>query len=144
MYELAKARLRRFRSRFGGIKSFLDGYSRRERDTLGAKGERLAIRRLRREGYRVVARNYRAAGAEIDAVAMDGDTLVFVEVKTRTGSGTGRPEESVHRLKQHRIRRAAAIFARTRAMNECPMRFDVVAISRAAGRWQLEIIKDAF
>ena len=89
MYELAKARLRRFQSRFGGIKSFLDGYSRRERDTLGAKGERLAIRRLRREGYRVVARNYRAVGAEIDAVAMDGDTLVFVEVKTRTGFRNG-------------------------------------------------------
>jgi len=144
MYELAKARLRRFRSRFGGINSFLDGNSRRERETLGAKGERLAIRRLRREGYRVVARNYRAAGAEIDVVAMDGDTLVFVEVKTRTGSGAGRPEESVHGLKQHRIRRAAAIFASNRAMNERPMRFDVVAISRAAGRWQLEIIKDAF
>ena len=78
------------------------------------------------------------------SIAMDGDTLVFVEVKTRTGSGAGRPEESVHGLKQHRIRRAAAIFARNRAMNECPMRFDVVAISRPAGRWQLEIIKDAF
>ncbi len=144
MYELAKARLRRFLSRFGGINSLPDGNSRRDKETLGAQGERLAIRRLRRAGYRIVARNYRAAGAEIDVVAMDGDTLVFVEVKTRTSSGAGRPEESVHGLKQHRIRRAAAIFARNRAMNECPMRFDVVAISRPAGRWQLEIIKDAF
>jgi len=91
-----------------------------------------------------VACNFRAAGAEIDIVAVDGDTLVFVEVKTRLGTGAGRPEDSVHGLKQHRIRRAAAIFARARAMDDRPMRFDVVAVSRPEGRWRIEIIKDAF
>ncbi len=118
---------------------------RDRRAALGAKGERMAVRRLRRHGYRIVARNFRAAGAEIDAIAMDGDTLVFVEVKTRTSFGAGSPQESVHGLKQNHIRRAAAVFARSRAMEERPMRFDVVAVSRADGRrWAVEIIKDAF
>jgi putative endonuclease len=114
------------------------------RIALGAKGERLAVARLRRDGYRILARNFRAAGAEIDAIAMDGDTLVFVEVKTRTGSSAGRPEESVHGLKQNHIRRAAALYARSHAMEEQPMRFDVVAVSCPDGRWRLEVIKDAF
>jgi putative endonuclease len=122
----------------------LDGDSRRGGRALGDQGERLAIRRLRRSGYRIVDRNFRAAGAEIDVVAMDGDTLVFVEVKTRLGTGAGRPEDSVHGLKQHRIRRAAAIFARARAMDDHPIRFDVVAVSRPEGRWRIEILKDAF
>ncbi len=104
----------------------------------------MAVRRLRREGYRIVARNYRAAGAEIDAVAIDRGTLVFVEVKTRLTSSAGRPEDSVHGLKQNHIQRAAAVYARAHAMENWPMRFDVVAISRQDGRWRLEIIKDAF
>ena len=144
IYELVRSGLSRFVSRFGGIKGFLGGDFRRGGRALGDEGERLAARRLRRDGYRIVERNFRAAGAEIDVVALDGDTLVFIEVKTRLSSGAGRPEDSVHGLKQHRIRRAAAIFARTRAMEECPMRFDVVAVSRPEGRWRLEIIKDAF
>jgi putative endonuclease len=123
---------------------FTNAGPRDPRAALGAKGERLAVRRLRRDGYRIVARNFRAAGAEIDAIAWDGDTLVFVEVKTRLRFGAGSPEESVNWLKQNHIRRAAAIYARAHAMEERPMRFDVVAVSRPDGRWRLEIIKDAF
>jgi putative endonuclease len=144
IYELARAGLRRLLSRIGGIAGLFNGGTRGGTAALGAQGERLAIKRLRREGYRIVARNYRAAGAEIDVIALAGDTLVFVEVKTRLGTGAGRPEESVHALKQHRIRRAAAVFARDHAMAEHPIRFDVVAVSRPGGRWRLEIIKDAF
>ena len=123
---------------------FPDGSARDSRAALGAKGERIAVRRLRREGYRIIARNFRAAGAEIDVIAWDGDTLVFIEVKTRIRLGAGPPEESVHGLKQNHIRRAAAVYARIHAMEDRPMRFDVVAVSRPDGRWRLEIIKDAF
>jgi putative endonuclease len=144
IYELAWMPLRRLLARIGGINGIFDGDVRRGGRSLGDQGERLAARRLRRRGYRIIDRNFRAAGAEIDIVALDRDTLVFVEVKTRRGMGAGRPEDSVHGLKQHRIRRAAAIFARARAMEERPIRFDVVAVSRPAGRWQIEIIKDAF
>jgi putative endonuclease len=122
----------------------LENPPRDRRAALGAMGERMAVRRLRREGYRIVARNFRAAGAEIDAVAIDRDTLVFVEVKTRLSAAAGPPEDSVHAVKQNHIRRAAAIYARAYRMEDRPMRFDVVAISRQDGGWRLEIIKDAF
>jgi putative endonuclease len=124
--------------------TLLPGDAHDRRIALGAKGERLAVRRLRREGYRVVARNFRAGGAEIDAIAWDGDTLVFIEVKTRVSFGAGSPEESVHALKQRHIRRAAELYARAHAAEEPPMRFDVVAVSRLDGRWHVDIIKDAF
>ena len=78
---------------------------------LGPRGERAAEKYLRRDGYRIVARNFRAAGAEIDIVAMDGETLVFVEVKTRRSREAGAPEEAVDERKQKQIRRAAEIFA---------------------------------
>jgi len=137
--------LTRLLTRVGQLAGLFKGPARDGRAALGAKGERMAVRRLRREGYRMLARNFRAAGAEIDAIAMDGDTLVFVEVKTRTTCATGRPEEAVHALKQNHIRRAAAVYARAHAMEQRPIRFDVVAVSRAdGGRWRLEIIKDAF
>jgi hypothetical protein len=84
IYELATARWTRIVARLGGTKGLFDGDSRRSRIVLGAHGERLAIRRLRRDGYRIIARNFR--GAEVDVVAMDRDTLVFVEVKTRAGA----------------------------------------------------------
>jgi putative endonuclease len=128
----------------------LPGYARHDRNArdgriaLGAKGERLAVRRLRGAGYRIVTRNYRAAGAEIDVIAWDRDTLVFIEVKTRVSFGAGTPEESVHIPKQQRIRRAAALYARWHAREEPPMRFDVVAVSAQGRRWRVEIIKDAF
>src|SRR5277367_6039730 len=78
---------------------------------LGRRGERAAEKYLRRNGFRIVARNYRAAGAEIDIVAMDGDVLVFVEVKTRRSPDASAPEEAVDEHKQKQLRRAAEIFA---------------------------------
>jgi putative endonuclease len=83
----------------------------RARLPLGRRGERAAEKYLRRCGYRIVERNFRAAGAEIDIVAMDGETLVFVEVKTRRSRDAGAPEEAVDERKQKQIRRAAEIFA---------------------------------
>jgi putative endonuclease len=111
---------------------------------LGRRGERAAERHLRRCGYRIVARNFRAAGAEIDLIAMEGETLVFVEVKTRSGDGAGAPVDAVDARKQERMRRAAEVFAaRTRA-GERLMRFDVVAITSGERNMKLELLKDAF
>ncbi len=128
---------------FGRIRGLLFADTS-DRKALGARGERMAVRRLRRARYRIVARNYQAAGAEIDAIALDGDTLVFVEVKTRLSMAAGAPQESVNRSKRSHLRRAAAIYARTHRMENRPLRFDVVAVTRRQGRWQLEIVKDAF
>lgn len=111
---------------------------------LGQRGERVAARYLRRRGYRIVTRNFRAAGAEIDLVALDGPTLVFIEVKTRLAASAGAPEEAVGRRKQERLRRAAQIYGARHRAEDRPMRFDVVAISGEGRRRRVELFKDAF
>ena len=111
---------------------------------LGRRGERAAEKHLRRSGYRIVARNFRAAGAEIDLVAMDGDVLVFVEVKTRRSREAGAPEEAVDERKQKRMRRAAEIFATRYRADDITMRFDVVAIDASGERLEIELLRNAF
>src|SRR6266513_191973 len=88
----------RWRSRFSP--------SRAEHLRLGSRGEKLACRFLRRNGYKVLYRNFRGrSGGEIDIVCREKDTLVFVEVKTRTREDFGRPLDAVNRAKQQRISR---------------------------------------
>ncbi len=103
---------------------------------LGARGERIAARALRRAGYRIVARNYRGgpgrADAELDIVAWEGDTLAVIEVKTRRG-GFGRPMERVDGAKRKRIRQAARRLrgretARRRIPPGAALRIDVVEV----------------
>jgi putative endonuclease len=110
----------------------------------GRRGEQIAARHLKRWGYLILARNYRAAGAEIDLVALEDSTLVFVEVKLRSGSGFGTPVEAVDFEKRERIRRAARAFIEWRGVPDLPARFDVVALSGAGRSWRLELIRDAF
>ena len=111
---------------------------------LGRRGERAAEKHLRRNGYRIVARNFRAAGAEIDLVAIDGDTLVFVEVKTRRSRAAGAPEEAVDERKQKRMRRAAQVFATRYRADEVEMRFDIVAVDASSKRLEIELLRNAF
>ena len=82
--------------------------------------------------------------AEIDIVAMDGDVLVFVEVKTRRGREAGAPEEAVDERKQKRMRRAAEIFATRYRADDVTMRFDVVAIDASSERLEIELLRNAF
>jgi putative endonuclease len=114
------------------------------RFSFGRRSERLAARHLRWRGYKVLVRNFRAAGAEIDLVAIDGDTLVFVEVKARRGNIAGTPAAAVNEAKQKRIRRAAEIFAARYHAGNRPMRFDVVAISGDGRSRKFEIVRNAF
>jgi putative endonuclease len=111
---------------------------------LGAWGEQLAARRLKRHGYRIIARNYRAAGAEIDLIALDGDTVVFIEVKTRRNRACGDPAEAVDQRKRAQIKRAASLFLKRHRAGERAVRFDVVALSGLGPHARLEIIKGAF
>jgi putative endonuclease len=112
---------------------------------LGWRGEREAARHLRRQGMRVLSRGFRTRGGELDIVARDGDTLVFVEVKTRR---RGEPAEAVTPEKQKRLTRAAYRFLRRYRLLEpqVPCRFDVVAIVWANDRAKPEILhlKGAF
>jgi putative endonuclease len=116
----------------------------REELPLGRRGERAAEKYLKRNGYRIVARNFRAAGAEIDIVAMDGETLVFVEVKTRRSRDAGAPEEAVDERKQSRMRRAAEAFSVRYRVGEKELRFDIVAVDAAGKRMGIELLRNAF
>ena len=113
---------------------------------LGARGEAAAARYLKRRGYKIVARGDRLKPGEIDLVAVDRQTVVFVEVKTRESSAAGHPAEAVDAAKQRRLTRAALAYLKRHGLLECPARFDVVAVTWPAGqrRPTIEHIKDAF
>jgi putative endonuclease len=101
------------------------------RQHLGRIGEDLALAHLERLGYDLVTRNHRTRWGEIDLVVHDADTLVFVEVKTRRASGTGRgPWEALHARKQAQVRRmAAAYLAEVRERPRATeLRFDAVGV----------------
>jgi putative endonuclease len=113
---------------------------------LGVRGEKLACRYLKRNGYKILFRNFRGrTGGEIDVVCRDNDTLVFVEVKTRTREDFGRPFEAVNREKQRRISRGALAWLRMLDDPDILFRFDVVEVIVAKGvKPRLELIKNAF
>jgi len=117
-----------------------------ERQELGKSGENLAIRELTAQGYAIVAQRYRSRLGEIDIIARDGDTLVFVEVRRKSGDGCGTAAESVTPAKQRRvIRMAVDYLARNGLYDKCPVRFDVVAIDDGSdGVSRLTLFKDAF
>jgi putative endonuclease len=111
---------------------------------LGREGERLAEQYLKQKGYKVVERNYRCAGGELDLIVLDERVVVFVEVKTRTGHGFGSPFEAVEFHKQQRMIRAAQYFLTLKKLHQRDARFDVVGISWPGGELVVEHIENAF
>ncbi len=97
--------------------------------SLGRRGEDAAARFLRRKGYRILSRSDRSRPGELDLVALDDDTLVFVEVKTRRGSNSGHPAEAVDAAKQRRLTRLAVTWLKRRGLLERRARFDVIAVT---------------
>ena len=95
---------------------------------LGAEGEAIAARYLVARGCRIVERNYRYHRNEIDIIALDGETLCFIEVKTRASLDKGHPAESVTARKRQEIIRAASGYLATRPDPWIACRFDVIAI----------------
>jgi putative endonuclease len=115
------------------------------RDDHGRLGEDLAHRYLRRRGCTIVARNYRTAGGsgEIDIVAWQGETLVFVEVKTRSTVDFGEPERAVDAQKRERLLRAAREYLRRSEVGWDRARFDIVSILLSKPV-KIDWIRDAF
>ena len=111
---------------------------------LGRAGEAAAEVLLVGKGYGVVARNYRARGGEVDLICLDGDTVVFVEVKTRGPGSLARPDQAVTAVKRGRIVRAGAAFLSERNWWERSCRFDVVAVTVRDGHHEARHLPDAF
>jgi putative endonuclease len=130
----------RWRSRFSRSKELPEHLRR------GARGEKLAAQFLRGHLYKILYRNFRdRTGGEIDIVCRDGDTLVFVEVKTRGSEEFGRPVEAVDRQKQLRISKGGLAWLRMLDNPDIVFRFDVVEVLLPnEGEPRLELIQDAF
>jgi len=114
----------------------------------GQLGEAAAAAYLEQKGYRIKERNYRCPLGELDIIAADGGEIVFIEVRTRSSTAFGTPQESIDARKQLRLRRLAAYYLNARGLAGQACRFDVVAVrldvdgqERVTG---IEVIKGAF
>ena len=106
-----------------------------DKDALGRKGEALAARHLETLGWKILARRWRSGHNDIDLVALDGDEVVFVEVKTRSGLDFGYPEEAVTAKKRREMRQAAWAFLVRQGWPARPYRLDVVSVLDG-GSWR--------
>ncbi len=113
---------------------------------LDVRGEDAAARHLRRRGCQILGRRLRTVLGEIDLVALDGRTVVFVEVKTRESAKAGDPAEAVDLAKQRRLTRLAVAYLKRHGLLDSPARFDVVAVTWPQGsrRPAIEHIKSAY
>ena len=131
----------------------------RVKDAVGRFGEEVTADRLRGAGWQILARNWRpprgsgsGVRGELDIVACDGDALVFVEVKTRSGTRFGSPAEAVRPEKVQRIRRLAALWLQAHGAEHRAggggrrrtIRFDVVSVVRGPGGLAVEHLRGAF
>jgi putative endonuclease len=114
------------------------------RRALGQRGEAMADAFVRALGWRVVARNFRCRAGEIDLVALDRDTVVFLEVRSRSGDGRGTPLESVDGRKQAQVVRVARHFLALHGWHERAARFDVVGVRFDAEPPAVEHVRGAF
>jgi putative endonuclease len=111
---------------------------------LGNKGESLAVKFLQTKGYKIISKNYKTSIGEIDIIAQDGETVVFIEVKTRANDSFGCPFEAVHRRKRRKLRDLALLYLK-KLGKELPVRFDVLSIMYTENSIkEIEHIKDAF
>lgn len=114
------------------------------RQSFGKVGEDLACAELQRRGYEILARRYRTRYGEIDIIGREGDTIAFVEVKTRAGSAFGGGEAAVNEWKQRRIGQMATEYLARQHLFEPACRFDVVVIDFEHDRPRVEVYQDAF
>jgi putative endonuclease len=114
------------------------------RQRFGQKAEDLAVRHLKRQGYKIVARNYRTKAGEIDIIAREGRTLVFIEVKGRQSLRYGSAKAAVTARKQHQVAKVALWYLKATDQMGVKARFDVVAVTRTDRTAAIEIVRNAF
>src|SRR4030042_5472976 len=115
-----------------------------EKKELGKKGEELALRFLKKKGFRIIEKNYVCKMGEMDIIAREKDTLAFIEVKTRTSTLFGPPQLAVNASKQRQLSKVALNYLKEKHLGDVKARFDVVAILLGHKGEEIELIKDAF
>jgi putative endonuclease len=118
-----------------------------EAATRGARGreaEEAAAGWLEGLGFRVLARNHATSAGEVDLICAEGETLCFVEVRSRSSDLHGTPAETITRAKARRVARAAVDWTQRNGAEERPIRFDVVAVTLAGTRPTFDLIRAAF
>ena len=124
-----------------------DWFARRfPKKSLGDRGEDAAAKFLKREGFHILARSLDSPLGELDIVAVDGRTVVFVEVKTRRSDDAGRPSDAIDQRKEQRMTQAALAYLKSNRLLGYAARFDVVAITWPddARKPTIEHFKNAF
>ncbi len=111
---------------------------------LGNEAESMAAAYLERCGFTILEKNYRTKFGEIDLIARDKNTLVFIEVKARSSNSFGSPKDAVTQQKQKKISMAALAYLRVKRAVNTSIRFDVVAVCTRKQQARIEIIKNAF
>lgn len=117
--------------------------------SIGALGEEAAVKTLKKQGYKILERNFRTRRGEIDIIASDGEYTCFVEVRLRKNNRFGSPADTIDERKRRRIINTAKYYAVKKHIYDTPMRFDVVVINALAcgdglRNINAELIKDAF
>ncbi len=110
----------------------------------GKRGEELAVAYLKSKGYSIIERNYKCLFGEIDIVAKEGNTVVFVEVKSRKSEDFGDPQAAVGWEKKRKISRIALKYLEEKHLYPCDARFDVVAVKMLPAGNTIELIQNAF
>jgi len=115
-----------------------------KRQKFGKESESVAVRYLKKNGYKILEQNHRNKIGEIDIIAQDKKTLVFVEVKATRTDSFGSPKWAVTPKKQRKISMVALYYLKATKQNKAKARFDVVAISSSQDNPRIELIKNAF
>ena len=116
----------------------------RERLNLGKLGEELALKIIKRLGYKYITKNYRCPLGEIDLIAKDGDYLVFIEIKTRRDRSVSFAKEAIDQRKMRQISKVALAYMKANDCCDAKSRFDVIAINIKGGKEEIELIPNAF
>lgn len=116
----------------------------KERLNLGELGERLALKKIKRLGYKFIAKNYRCSLGEIDLIAKDDDCLVFIEIKTRKGKSTSYAKEAIDQRKMLQLSKVALAYMKANNCCDVKSRFDVIAINIKGNKQEIELIPNAF
>ena len=114
------------------------------RQTFGQKSESNAVKHLKKQGYKILEQNYRTKLGEIDIIAKDKKTLVFVEVKARSSDRYGNPKWAITPKKKRQMSKVALYYLKITKQTNVKARFDVVTIRSLDGKPQIDVIKNAF